>query len=87
MQTGAHEVYPHWFAATIYDFELLCEGKQGQVCLQYIVLSDFVLVHEMHAIDEFAEIGVVQIREHTIEKTRAQAIKIKEKLLGLVPAG
>ena len=80
-------MYPHWFAATIYDFELLCEGKQGQVCLQYIVLSDSVLVHETHAIDKFAEIGVVQIGEHTIEKTRAQAIKIKEKLLGLVPAG
>jgi hypothetical protein len=70
---------------TVYVLELLCKGRQGQVSFLHIVLSDSVLVHETHAIDKLAEVGVIYIREHTIKKTRAQAIEIKRKLPGLVP--
>jgi len=49
-------------------------------------VHDPVLVHEMHAVYQFAIVYVVFFWEDVVKQTRAKTIEIQQELLGLVPA-
>jgi hypothetical protein len=52
---------------TIDSLKFLCEGCEREISIAHIVQGDAVLIHQVHPIDKLTIVGVVWIREDTVQ--------------------
>ena len=64
-----YEVYTGRKTLAINNFELVCKGKEGEVCIAHIRLCDPVLVHKPDTKDKSAVVCEELVREHAVEET------------------
>jgi hypothetical protein len=76
-----------WQMLAINQLKLLCKRQEGQLCFMHIGLRYPMLVHEPYSKNKLAVICEVLVREHAIEKTWPQAVKIEKELPSFVATG
>jgi hypothetical protein len=72
-----HKVNPSREMSAIDHLKFLHERCQHERSLAYIVLSDLMLVHKVHSMDQFAVVRVVDLRENVIEQLRTKTIEVQ----------
>ena len=87
VDTLSNEMEPIWVPLAIDQLKVEDPLEEELMCDNQLFPRDCALVDDPNRSDKPTEVGVVGVRQNSVEDARSQAVDVVEKLPCLIPAG